>query len=353
MKWLQIAFQVYNVMKNDKEYDEISCIEKTFELVIIWMNRLLFIKLFEGQLISFNGDTNNYHILDNDKIQSFQNLQDLFFEILGKRKREDTEFLNQFSDIPYLNSSLFERREIERQDMNINSLKNEKIPVKKKSILGNVDEINILEYIISFLNSYNFSSQKGKNDTLIKGRDIIDASVLGLIFEKLNGYRDGSFYTPSVITEYMCMKSVEKAIINQINNVKHWDCKDLFELKNKIQPNLVETKEINNIINTVKICDISVGSGHFLVSALNRIIYIKKYLGVLFKYGKNELLTEYDIDIIDDVLHVFNGQGKLFFYDKDNSLSQIVQETLFNEKRIIIENCIYGVDLNSKAVAIC
>lgn len=42
-----------------------------------------------------------------------------------------------------------------------------------------------------------------------------------------------------------------------------------------------------------------------------------------------------------------------FFYDKDNSLSQIVQETLFNEKRIIIENCIYGVDLNSKAVAIC
>ncbi|MBS4996104.1 MAG: Eco57I restriction-modification methylase domain-containing protein [Roseburia sp.] len=348
-----LAFQVYNVMKNDKEYDEISCIEKTFELVIIWMNRLLFIKLFEGQLISFNGDTNNYHILDNDKIQSFQNLQDLFFEILGKRKREDTEFLNQFSDIPYLNSSLFERSEIERQDMNINSLKNEKIPVKKKSILGNVDEINILEYIISFLNSYNFSSQKGKNDTLIKGRDIIDASVLGLIFEKLNGYRDGSFYTPSVITEYMCMKSVEKAIINQINNVKHWDCKDLFELKNKIQPNLVETKEINNIINTVKICDISVGSGHFLVSALNRIIYIKKYLGVLFKYGKNELLTEYDIDIIDDVLHVFNGQGKLFFYDKDNSLSQIVQETLFNEKRIIIENCIYGVDLNSKAVAIC
>ena len=72
-------------MKNDKEYDEISCIEKTFELVIIWMNRLLFIKLFEGQLISFNGDTNNYHILDNDKIQSFQNLQDLFFEILQNR----------------------------------------------------------------------------------------------------------------------------------------------------------------------------------------------------------------------------------------------------------------------------
>ena len=65
------------------------------------------------------------------------------------------------------------------------------------------------DYLIAFLNSYSFSSEISKNDTVIAGCDIIDASVLGLIFEKLNGYRDGSFYTPSVITEYMCLKSVE------------------------------------------------------------------------------------------------------------------------------------------------
>ena len=150
MKWLQIAFQVYNVMKNDKEYDEISCIEKTFELVIIWMNRLLFIKLFEGQLISFNGDTNNYHILDNDKIQSFQNLQDLFFEILGKRKREDTEFLNQFSDIPYLNSSLIERR------LRIKELVSLLLDKPDEGYMKEIDEIiydiyNISEYEIPMI----------------------------------------------------------------------------------------------------------------------------------------------------------------------------------------------------------
>lgn len=350
-----LANQVYSILKNDKEYDEISCIEKTFELVIIWMNRLLFIKLFEGQLITFNGDEKAYHILDSDKIIDFQNLQDLFFEVLGKKERDDNDFIKKFEKIPYLNSSLFERYDIEKQELNINAMKNEMVAKKKNSVVGTKTntEIPILDYLIAFLNSYSFSSEISKNDTVVTGRDIIDASVLGLIFEKLNGYRDGSFYTPSVITEYMCMKSVEKAVIDHINIEKHWNCKDLFEIKANMGMTLADAKEINRLINEVKICDISVGSGHFLVSALNRIIAIKKQLGVLFKHGKDELLTEYDIDVIDDILSVYDGQGKSFHYDKNNVLSQSVQETLFNEKRTIIENCLFGVDLNSKAVAIC
>lgn len=350
-----LANQVYSILKNDKEYDEISCIEKTFELVIIWMNRLLFIKLFEGQLITFNGDEKAYHILDSDKIIDFQNLQDLFFEVLGKKERDDNDFIKKFEKIPYLNSSLFERYDIEKQELNINAMKNEMVAKKKNSVVGTKTntEIPILDYLIAFLNSYSFSSEISKNDTVIAGCDIIDASVLGLIFEKLNGYRDGSFYTPSVITEYMCMKSVEKAVIDHINIEKHWNCKDLFEIKANMGMTLADAKEINRLINEVKICDISVGSGHFLVSALNRIIAIKKQLGVLFKHGKDELLIEYDIDVIDDILSVYDGQGKSFHYDKNNVLSQSVQETLFNEKRTIIENCLFGVDLNSKAVAIC
>ena len=319
------------------------------------MNRLLFIKLFEGQLITFNGDEKAYHILDSDKIIDFQNLQDLFFEVLGKKERDDNDFIKKFEKIPYLNSSLFERYDIEKQELNINAMKNEMVAKKKNSVVGTKTntEIPILDYLIAFLNSYSFSSEISKNDTVIAGRDIIDASVLGLIFEKLNGYRDGSFYTPSVITEYMCMKSVEKAVIDHINIEKHWNCKDLFEIKANMGMTLADAKEINRLINEVKICDISVGSGHFLVSALNRIIAIKKQLGVLFKHGKDELLTEYDIDVIDDILSVYDGQGKSFHYDKNNVLSQSVQETLFNEKRTIIENCLFGVDLNSKAVAIC
>ena len=130
-----LANQVYSILKNDKEYDEISCIEKTFELVIIWMNRLLFIKLFEGQLITFNGDEKAYHILDSDKIIDFQNLQDLFFEVLGKKERDDNDFIKKFEKIPYLNSSLFERYDIEKQELNINAMKNEMVAKKKNSVV--------------------------------------------------------------------------------------------------------------------------------------------------------------------------------------------------------------------------
>ena len=265
-------------------------IPKTQKEPIIWMNRLLFIKLFEGQLITFNGDEKAYHILDSDKIIDFQNLQDLFFEVLGKKERDDNDFIKKFEKVPYLNSSLFERYDIEKQELNINAMKNEMVAKKKNSVVGTKTntEIPILDYLIAFLNSYSFSSEISKNNTVIAGRDIIDASVLGLIFEKLNGYRDGSFYTPSVITEYMCMKSVEKAVIDHINIEKHWNCKDLFEIKANMGMTLADAKEINRLINEVKICDISVGSGHFLVSALNRIIAIKKQLGVLFKHGKDE-----------------------------------------------------------------
>ena len=58
---------------------------------------------------------------------------------------------------------------------------------------------------------------------------------------------------------------------------------------------------------------------------MERIIAIKKQLGVLFKHGKDELLTEYDIDVIDDILSVYDGQGKSFHYDKNNVLSQSVR----------------------------
>ena len=350
-----LAYQVYNILKNDKEYDEIQCVEKTFELIIIWINRLLFIKLFEGQLISFNGNADCYHILDNNKISSFDNLQDLFFNVLGKNNRDDNSFINQFSSIPYLNSALFERYEIEKKELNINILKNTQVSIKKNSILGKKANASlpIIEYIIDFLNCYDFSSEISEENTIVSGKDLIDSSVLGLIFEKLNGYRDGSFYTPSVITEYMCKRSIEKTIIELINKNKKWNCKTIGDIRCKIDGSIEVSKEINEIINSVKICDTSVGSGHFLVSALNRIIYIKKRLGVLFKHETNEPLTEYDIDLIDDVLVVSDGQGNPFHYNKNDALSQITQETLFHEKKIIIENCLFGVDINPKAVAIC
>ena len=155
-----MAEQVYRKYIEDKEESPEIAFENTFELIIIWINRLLFIKLFEGQLVSFNTNDSCYHILDNDKITSFQNLQDLFFNVLGKRERTETEFYNKFSEIPYLNSSLFEKQEIEKRDININDLKNVPLTLKSHSVLTNkkIKELPLLQYIIDFLNSYDFAA---------------------------------------------------------------------------------------------------------------------------------------------------------------------------------------------------
>ncbi len=71
------------------------------------------------------------------------------------------------------------------------------------------------------------------------------------------------------------------------------------------------------------------------------------------KFGCSSPLREYDISVIDDVLCIFDGQGREYKYDPTDALSQSIQKTLFNEKRIIIENCLFGVDINPNAVAIC
>lgn len=344
------AYQLYNGYVQNKEKDVEEAEEKTFELLIIWLNRILFLKLFEGQLFAFNGEYDQFRLLSSDKITDFSDLQSLFFDVLGQKDRPKGAFFDKFTSIPYLNSSLFERQRIEREDYNINDIRNDPVQIMPKSVLRNkTGTTPLLSYLIDFLNSYRFATLDESDN---KKYEIIDASVLGLIFEKINGYKDGAVYTPSAITEYMSKNAIEKNILNRINSRFSWNCITLDEVRFNITS--IETAEIiNGIINSTRICDPAVGSGHFLVSALNQIIGIKAELGVLFKYEKRQRLDEVDIYVEDDVLHILNAQGHVFRYNKDSKVSQEVQQTLFNEKRVIIENCLFGVDINSKAVHIC
>ena len=71
------------------------------------------------------------------------------------------------------------------------------------------------------------------------------------------------------------------------------------------------------LINSLKICDPAVGSGHFLVSALNEIIAIKSELQVLVDREGN-LLTNYDVEVVNDELIVTNVEGELFEYHPAN-----------------------------------
>lgn len=325
------------------------------ELSITWINRILFLKLLEAQLKTYHKGDKSYEFLSIDKIQNFDDLNSLFFQVLAKQQSERNEDVTElFAKVPYLNSSLFEPTGIEHGTLFISNLRDDKtIPIYSSTVLKSesgkkrTGNLNALEYLFEFLNAYDFSSE-GKEEIQEDNKTLINGSVLGLIFEKINGYKDGSFFTPGFITMYMCRETIRKAVIQKFNETKDWNCKDIDSLYDKIE----DRQEANNIINSLKICDPAVGSGHFLVSALNEIIAIKNDLKVLQdKDGKR--LKEYQFEVVNDELIVTDEDGELFEYNPTNKESQRIQVALFHEKQTIIENCLFGVDINPNSVKIC
>lgn len=96
----------------------------------------------------------------------------------------------------------------------------------------------------------------------------------------------------------------------------------------------------------MKICDPAVGSGHFLVSVLNYIVALKSELGLLSIKNK--------IEIQNDTLVIYESDGETQFeYKRNNRNSLLIQKAIFDEKRKIIENCLFGVDINPNSVQIC
>ena len=325
------------------------------ELTITWINRVLFLKLLEAQLITYHKGDKSYSFLNLDKIKSYDDLNSLFFQVLARKYDERNPDVKEiFEKVPYLNSSLFEPTDIEHSTLFISNLKDDKtIPIISSTVLKNdqgkkrTGKLSTLEYLFEFLNSYDFSSE-GSEEIQEDNKTLINASVLGLIFEKINGYKDGSFFTPGFITMYMCHETIRKAVVQKFNETKNWKCQDLNEIYNKID----DTKEANAIVNSIKICDSAVGSGHFLVSALNEMIAVKNDLKILQdRDGKR--LKEYQVEVVNDELIVTDEEGELFEYNPSNKESQRIQETLFHEKQTIIENCLFGVDINPNSVKIC
>ena len=325
------------------------------ELSITWINRILFLKLLEAQLITYHKGDKSYSFLNLDKIKNYDDLNSLFFQVLARKYSDRNDDVKKaFEKVPYLNSSLFEPTDIEQVTLFISNLKDDKkIPIISTTVLKNdqgkkrTGSLNTLEYLFEFLNAYDFSSE-GSEEIQEDNKSLINASVLGLIFEKINGYKDGSFFTPGFITMYMCRETIRKAVVQKFNEAKKWNCKDIEELYDKIE----DRKEANKIVNSIKICDPAVGSGHFLVSALNEMIAVKNDLKILQdRDGKR--LKEYQVEVVNDELIVTDEEGELFEYNPTNKESQRIQEMLFHEKQTIIENCLFGVDINSNSVKIC
>ncbi|MGD0590844.1 MAG: TaqI-like C-terminal specificity domain-containing protein [Bacteroidota bacterium] len=351
------------------ETEEEQLFSIALELCLTWLNRILFLKLLEGQLISYHRGDIQYSFLNVKRTSNYDELNELFFEVLALPvEKRSPSVKKKFGDLPYLNSSLFEETLLENSTFVISELKERnEIPVYSGTMLKGTNgkritgTKNTLHYLFEFLDAYDYSSE-GKELIQEENKSIINASVLGLIFEKINGYKDGSYFTPGFITMYMCRETLRKAVVKkfQDSGIKAYQSIQTFDdLKDAIEYTDKEKRaKANDIINSMKVCDPAVGSGHFLVSALNELIAIKSDLRIL--HTRDELRFQgYKIVVENDELIIVNEEtDELFEYTLNKNSKpieelQTLQEALFHEKQMLIENCLFGVDINPKSVMIC
>ncbi|GAA8267483.1 class I SAM-dependent DNA methyltransferase [Helicobacter pylori] len=346
-----------------KEYNNLDD-EEVMALLIAWNNRILFLRLLESLLISFKHFGKSF--LTTENFKDFNALNTLFFEVLAKKNNERLKEIKEdkiLEKIPYLNSSLFDKTPLELKGYEIKLLDNKKLEIYKNSVLKKHEDyqkqkdlkpLPLLKYLFEFLHLYDFTTTPKdiKDNTNTSESRLINPSVLGLVFEKLNGYKEGSFYTPSFITSYMCKESITTIVRDKFNAIYQWDCKDLEALKGKIDRNFSnqKAKEYMQLLLTLRVCDPAVGSGHFLVSALNEMVWIAYELGLIASLYRHSLRLEND-----EIIIIHTPTGEIFNYKKphsENDPHHQIQKELFELKKSIIENCLFGVDINPNSCEI-
>lgn len=245
------------------------------------------------------------HLYDNateEQKEDFldQVLEPLFFNCLNVLRPNDVFDTNVNGigtvKVPYLNGELFEQKEVDKAQS--------KFPKKYFHDLLNL-----------FL-QYNFTiDENDPNDAEIG----VDPEMLGKIFENLleDNKDKGAFYTPKEIVRYMCKESLISYLCSN-NGAKHTDSiKTLVnnhQLTAKLQKDVKTCERLNKHLRNVKVCDPAIGSGAFPMGLMNEIFACRS------------------------VLH--------------ENIEETNDETSGQIKREIIQNNIYGVDIEQGAVDI-
>ncbi|TPH40643.1 class I SAM-dependent DNA methyltransferase [Helicobacter pylori] len=344
-----------------KQYNNLDD-EEVMALLIAYNNRILFLRLLESLLISFDHFEKPFLTIENFK--DFNALNTLFFEVLAKKNNERSKEIKEdkiLEKIPYLNSSLFDKTPLESKGYEIKSLDNKPLEIYPKSVLKKHEDyqkekkaLPLLEYFFKFLRLYKFTTTPKdiKDIRNTSESRLINPSVLGLVFEKLNGYKEGSFYTPSFITSYMCKESITPIVLDKFNQKYNIECEDLTELRNYLKNDSYKEdkrKEYLQVLLALRICDPAVGSGHFLVSALNEMVRIAYELELITSLYRHSLRLE------NDEIIIHTPTGEIFNYKKphsENDPHHQIQKELFELKKSIIENYLFGVDINPNSCEI-
>ena len=288
------------------------------------------------------------------------------------------EVLKLFKDIPFLNGGLFDCLDKEYEKGKVLYIDGFSRNTAKQSIIPDYlffqqeeKSINLSQYglganrpvrgLFEILNSYNFTIDE---NTLIDQEIALDPELLGKVFENLLASYNpetattarkatGSYYTPREIVDHMVEVSLFEYLKGKLPETEEEKIKLLLSYSEEIPEFSEEEKQkIISAIDEIKILDPACGSGAFPMGILHKLVFALQKLDPENKYWHN---LQYQ-KALNESEEVFKQGDK----NQREEMLKEINETFddginypdYARKLFLIENCIYGVDIQPIAIQI-
>lgn len=279
-----------------------------------------------------------------------------------------------FKDIPFLNGGLFECTDDKRNGRYLDCFTDN----ESKNFLSIPDDIFFMEEeksvdlsshfegnksakttkvrgLFSILNSYKFTIDE---TTPIEEEIALDPELLGRVFENLLAAHSpetkstarkstGSYYTPREIVDYMCEQSLTNYLKTKVEylNIENIDNKliELLSYTENHSFNNLEVDELIKAVNEVKILDPACGSGAFPMGLLHKLVHVLSKLDPHNEKWKQSQIKK--VEQIDDIVVRQEAIRMIEQQFNDNEMN-------YSRKLYLIQNCIFGVDIQPIATQI-
>ena len=250
---------------------------------------------------------------------------------------------------PFLNGGLFEEEpadtlhiELPNDFFHNEANKDNAHVIGRKGYRENNDDFFSTCGLLDFFSHYNFTIDENASED-DESEVGIDPEMLSKVFENLleDNKEKGAFYTPKEVVQYMCKESLIAYLCDKVKGMD--ESIRCFVETQKTDTNLLEKgKELIKALHNVKICDPAVGSGAFPMGLLNLMLKLRLVLNDTAGYNE-----QYDYAKLIAAIRQASAN--------DNDLDKIKEYTLLSRikcaiKKSIIQNNIYGVDIEKGAV---
>ncbi|MCS7202347.1 MAG: Eco57I restriction-modification methylase domain-containing protein [Dictyoglomus sp.] len=284
----------------------------------------------------------------------------------------EREFIKIFEKIPFINGGLFECLDDDSNYIDGFSRREDKrakvpdflffSPERTEDLSDFYGEKRIVKVrgLINILNDYNFTADE---NTPIDVEVSLDPELLGHIFENLLASYNpetqttarkatGSYYTPKEIVDFM----VEEALIEYFKTkteIKEERLREILSYKEDIDLKEEEKFALLKAIDSIKVIDPAVGSGAFPMGVVHKLVYILNRIDsdnkLWYELQYNKALNE-----IEKILKIKDKEEReKYLKEVNDNFDESINYPDYARKLYLIENSIYGVDIQPIAVQIC